>query len=465
MTQVENKYVLKYMSLRVLLADESSTIKKVMQLALQDYGVDVKSVPIGIDVHQVCKAFQPDIIFVDILLAKKNGYEVSAELKSDPLLRKIPVIMMWSGFMELDEDKARHSQIDDRLEKPFDADMLRDIVKKWVPKTQGNIISQFISFPEMPDIVEPIRSATPNHVLKEQPSEEHALSNLKPHHKESHSKDLSHTHPHPEKGPISLSPHSKKSLITDLADDVIEMADLDEPEEFQRVPLPKSRENDNKDPQGIQSPSQNLSLQSRIQKNRSTLTANESESDHLVSPLAGNRNPSSKGRTFSDWDQEDLGRFKLEIPPEENFKEIDAIDLTKSSIAMSSGVEDISIDDISNPQPSKNSIHRDPIDLDSELEEINLEENISSSRQAPQKTENHPSSLPKRPHSPPGPSVSLKENYEHRPPAVDAQRAEEIIKAEARIVLENIAWKIIPDIVERIVREELHKILRDAEKL
>ena len=111
MTQVENKYVLKYMSLRVLLADESSTIKKVMQLALQDYGVDVKSVPIGIDVHQVCKAFQPDIIFVDILLAKKNGYEVSAELKSDPLLRKIPVIMMWSGFMELDEDKARHSQI------------------------------------------------------------------------------------------------------------------------------------------------------------------------------------------------------------------------------------------------------------------------------------------------------------------------------------------------------------------
>ena len=68
------------MALRVLLADESSTIKKVMQLALQDFGVEVKSVPIGLDVSQAAKSFRPDIIFADVLLAKKSGYDVSAEL-------------------------------------------------------------------------------------------------------------------------------------------------------------------------------------------------------------------------------------------------------------------------------------------------------------------------------------------------------------------------------------------------
>jgi CheY-like chemotaxis protein len=69
------------MALRVLLADESSTIKKVMQLALQDFGVEVKAVPIGVDVVQVAKSFEPDIIFADILLAKMNGYEVSKATK------------------------------------------------------------------------------------------------------------------------------------------------------------------------------------------------------------------------------------------------------------------------------------------------------------------------------------------------------------------------------------------------
>src|SRR5690606_3309788 len=93
------------MALRVLLADESSTIKKVFQLSLQDFAVEVQPVNVGLDVLAVAKKFQPDIIFADVLLQKKNGYEVCSEIKHDPQLSKIPVVLMWSGFMELDEDK------------------------------------------------------------------------------------------------------------------------------------------------------------------------------------------------------------------------------------------------------------------------------------------------------------------------------------------------------------------------
>jgi two-component system cell cycle response regulator len=50
------------MALRVLLADESSTIKKAIQMALSDLGVDVKSVPSGLDVLTVSRTFQPDIV-------------------------------------------------------------------------------------------------------------------------------------------------------------------------------------------------------------------------------------------------------------------------------------------------------------------------------------------------------------------------------------------------------------------
>lgn len=142
------------MALRVLLADESSTIKKVMQLALSDFGVEVKTVPLGIDVLSVAKNFKPDIVFADVLLTKKSGYEVCQDIKNDPETKNIPVVLMWSSFMEIDEDKAAECMADNRLEKPFDADILRSMVGDLVQKTKTNPISDFLSFPEMPDFEE-----------------------------------------------------------------------------------------------------------------------------------------------------------------------------------------------------------------------------------------------------------------------------------------------------------------------
>jgi CheY-like chemotaxis protein len=147
------------MALRVLLADESSTIKKVFQLALQDFAVEVRPVNLGVDVLPVAKSFQPDIIFADVLLQKKNGYEVCSELKADSQAQKTPVVLMWSGFMELDEDKFQASLADARLEKPFDVAALRKLVSDLVPKTRSHRISQFLKFPKMPEMEEPQQAA------------------------------------------------------------------------------------------------------------------------------------------------------------------------------------------------------------------------------------------------------------------------------------------------------------------
>jgi len=138
------------MALRVLLADESSTIKKVFQLALQDYAVEVKPVALGVDVQAVAADFQPDIIFADILLQKKNGYEVCADMKADAQLRSIPIVLMWSGFMELDQDKFDACAADGRLEKPFDVAQLRKVVQDLVPKTKTQSLSNYLEFPDVP---------------------------------------------------------------------------------------------------------------------------------------------------------------------------------------------------------------------------------------------------------------------------------------------------------------------------
>jgi len=137
------------MPLRVLLADESPTIKKVIQISLQDFAVDLKTVQLGIDVLQVTKQFQPDIIFADVLLQKRNGYETTSDLKNDPTTKHIPVILMWSGFMDLDEAKFKESRADAQLEKPFDADTIRALVKKLVQKTQSHTLSNYLEFPTL----------------------------------------------------------------------------------------------------------------------------------------------------------------------------------------------------------------------------------------------------------------------------------------------------------------------------
>ncbi len=143
------------MALRVLLADESTTIKKVMQLALQDFAVEVKSVQSGIDVLEVAKTFQPDIIFADVLLQKKNGYEVCADLKDAAEMNDIPVVLMWSSFMDLDERQAQACRADRRLEKPFDVENLRQIVLELVPKTRSQRLAHFLQFPE--SVTEPLQ--------------------------------------------------------------------------------------------------------------------------------------------------------------------------------------------------------------------------------------------------------------------------------------------------------------------
>lgn len=142
------------MALRVLLADESVTIRKVFQIALQDYAVDVSSVTIGVDVLQVAEKFNPDIIFVDVILPKKNGYDVTKELKSHASFANTPVVLIWSGFMDLDREKYKASGANAHLEKPFDTQKLREIVQNLVPKTKSQVISNFLNFPRLPDFIE-----------------------------------------------------------------------------------------------------------------------------------------------------------------------------------------------------------------------------------------------------------------------------------------------------------------------
>ena len=150
-------------------------------MVLSDYGVEVKSVPTGIDVFAVTQSFSPDIILADILLNKKNGYEVSVELKSHDETKDIPIVLMWSSFMQLDPEKFNQCKADASLEKPFDTETVRSLVERLVPKLQTFPLKGLLNHPPMPDFEESdtfVRqktdfntlAATPKNTTKEPPA-------------------------------------------------------------------------------------------------------------------------------------------------------------------------------------------------------------------------------------------------------------------------------------------------------
>lgn len=109
---------------RILLADDSVTMQKVVELVLTGEGYEVRSVPNGEDALAAMEEFHPDIILADTDMPVLNGYQVSKRVKDSPYFRDIPVILLASAFEPLDEALAAEAGADGTLIKPFESEDL-----------------------------------------------------------------------------------------------------------------------------------------------------------------------------------------------------------------------------------------------------------------------------------------------------------------------------------------------------
>ncbi|HYY43329.1 MAG TPA: response regulator [Pyrinomonadaceae bacterium] len=113
---------------KLLLADDSLTIQKVISLILGDEGVEVVAVGSGTDALKQLAANVPDIVLADVHMPGANGYQVCAYVKRDARLRHVPVLLLVGKFEPFDEAEARRVGADDVVTKPFQS--IRDLVSK-----------------------------------------------------------------------------------------------------------------------------------------------------------------------------------------------------------------------------------------------------------------------------------------------------------------------------------------------
>ena len=104
---------------KLLLADDSATIQKVIDLTFADEGVQVVSVSNGREAIDCLAEIQPDVVLADVFMPSPNGYEVCEYVKTNEQFKHIPVMLLVGSFEPFDEAEARRVGADDILTKPF----------------------------------------------------------------------------------------------------------------------------------------------------------------------------------------------------------------------------------------------------------------------------------------------------------------------------------------------------------
>ena len=146
---------------KLLLADDSITIQKVISITFASEDFVITVVGDGDSAIKKAKEIVPDIILADVAMPGKSGYEVCSAVKADPALKNIPVMLLAGTFEPLNKAEAAKVKADDSIVKPFESQELIDKVKNLLAKAKGAPIAapvieeagMEVPFEEGPEII------------------------------------------------------------------------------------------------------------------------------------------------------------------------------------------------------------------------------------------------------------------------------------------------------------------------
>jgi CheY-like chemotaxis protein len=124
------------MTRKMLLADDSITIQKVVELTFSDEDFQIVMVGDGATAFEKIRIERPDIILSDVIMPGLNGYEFCQKVKSDPELKEIPFLFLKGTFESFDEEKANQCGADGFIVKPFESQELINRVKELTERAQ-----------------------------------------------------------------------------------------------------------------------------------------------------------------------------------------------------------------------------------------------------------------------------------------------------------------------------------------
>lgn len=117
---------------RVMVIDDSQTIRRTAETLLAREGYEVVTAQDGFEALSKIADHKPDVIFIDIMMPRLDGYQACALIKNNPMFRSTPVIMLSSKDGLFDRARGRIVGSDEYLTKPFTRDELLGAVRAHV---------------------------------------------------------------------------------------------------------------------------------------------------------------------------------------------------------------------------------------------------------------------------------------------------------------------------------------------
>ena len=142
----------------LLLADDSVTIQRVIELTFADEDVTVVAVGDGDLAIESLESSPPDIVLADIGMPGKNGYEVAQYIRQSPKLAHIPVMLLTGAFEPVDHVRASDAGCDGVLAKPFEPQLVIGRVKELLarPRRVTDVAPTHLSGPIVPPAAAPV---------------------------------------------------------------------------------------------------------------------------------------------------------------------------------------------------------------------------------------------------------------------------------------------------------------------
>jgi two-component system alkaline phosphatase synthesis response regulator PhoP len=109
------------MAKRVLVVEDEPRILAIVRKRLEVAGHQVITAMDGIEALQVARREKPDLIVLDLMLPKKDGYDVCVELKADPAYSPIPILMLTARTQDREINNGIACGADGYMMKPFDS--------------------------------------------------------------------------------------------------------------------------------------------------------------------------------------------------------------------------------------------------------------------------------------------------------------------------------------------------------
>lgn len=121
-------------TIKVMVIDDSNTIRRTAEALLKKAGYEVYTATDGFEAMSVIADKEPDIVFVDIMMPRLDGYQTCQLIKNNRKFKHTPVVMLSSKDGLFDRARGRIAGSEEHINKPFTQEELIEVIDKYVNK-------------------------------------------------------------------------------------------------------------------------------------------------------------------------------------------------------------------------------------------------------------------------------------------------------------------------------------------